>query len=293
MEVNLKHDIKSTALKRKRDTREYEEPEWEEEDESEEDEEDKEFKQLPVSRNADMFRQKDPTAGQLFVFVGKSERGKTHFIRWLVQDQMTRPHKPLKFGLVFVKTKFKHSYSFVPDDRVIQGYDEEILRKYVENLEAIYEEEGSLPPNFIIFDDLVGILNNQTQWFINFISTYRHFNISIFIAVQYLTGRHAVSPIMREQTTFAIMFNSKTHRTIQNLWEAFGQLFETVKEFREYLFSNTEPKTVGPYVCLVYKEAEDEVEKNYIPMRAPARVPKLKARASDQNPDQQSALQSE
>ena len=222
------------------------------------------------TRNADLFESKDPTAGQLFVFIGKSERGKTHFLKWLVKDQMKRKLNPFMFGIAMVRTKFKKSYDFLPEGQVFQGYDEEILQKYVSNLERIYEELGSVPPNFIIMDDLVGILANHTPWFVNFIGTFRHLNISIFIAVQYLTGRRAISPIMREQTNFAIMFNSKTTNTIQNLYENFGQLFESRKAFKEYFFSNTEPRTVGPYVGIVYIEKEDDIDKNYIPMRAPA-----------------------
>ena len=234
----------------------------------------KELKNKPITRNADIFESKDPTAGQMFVFVGKSERGKTHFIRWLLMDQIQRETNPLKFGIVFVRTKFKHSYKFVPDEKIIQGYDEEILQQYAQNLQAMYEEQGFLDPSFLIFDDLVGILANTSAWFNNFIATYRHLNIHIFIAVQYLTGRAAVSPIMREQTTFAIMFNSKTNRTIENLYEAYGQLFESKRDFKDYLFANTEPSKVGPYVCIVYIEKEDRLEHNYIPMRAPKKVPK-------------------
>jgi len=189
-------------------------------------------------------------------------------------DQILREDNPLQFGLVFVKTKYKHSYKFMPDEAIIQGFDLEVLQQYVENLEEMYEKEGKLPPSFIVFDDLVGILNSGNTWFINFISTYRHLNINIFIAVQYLTGLRAVSPIMREQTSFAIMFNSKTTRTITNLYENFGQLFENKKQFQQYFFDHTEPHKVGPHVCIVYNEREDRLEQNYIPMRAPAQLPR-------------------
>lgn len=222
-----------------------------------------------VKRNADMFDSPDPTSGQLFVFVGKSDRGKTHFLKWLVQYQMNREINPIRFGIVFVRTIFKHSYDFVPKAQIYEGYDEEVLRKYVENLQEIFEEQGYVDPNFLILDDQVGILNNRTAWFTNFIGTFRHLNINLFIAVQYLTGTRSVSPIMREQTNFAIMFNSKTHRTLNNLWENYGQLFEKKREFKDYMFANTEPSTVGPYVCIVYQESEDKVEQNYTPMRAP------------------------
>lgn len=74
----------------------------------EEEEDPGQLAQPPIIRNADIFRSKDPTAGQLFVFVGKSERGKTHFIKWLMYDHILRKENPIKFGLVFVRTKFKH-----------------------------------------------------------------------------------------------------------------------------------------------------------------------------------------
>jgi len=68
------------------------------------------------------------------------------------------------------------------------------------------------------------------------------------------------------------MFNSKTTRTIQNLYDNFGQLFESKRKFQEYLFANTEPSSVGPYACIVYNESEDDKDKNYTPMRAPAKI---------------------
>lgn len=216
-----------------------------------------------------MFDPQEPGTGYLYVSVGKSGRGKTHWVVWLLTCMLHRPISPLKFGLVFVKTKYKHSYKFIPEKAIIQGYNELVLRRYILNLEREYEKTGWVAPNFIVFEDLTGILNNQTDWFTNWLATFRHLNTSIFINSQYLTGRKAISPITREQTNFAFMFNSKTRRTIENLWESYGQLFPTVKEFKQYFFENTEPSKVGPHVCLVYSEFEDQLEKNYIPMRAP------------------------
>lgn len=155
---------------------------------------------------------------QMFVLVGKSGRGKSYFIRYLLTERVV--NDGWEFGLVFCKTKFNGDYDFLPDDKVFQGYNEEILEKYVENLQAIKKKKGKVPPNFIIFDDLVGVLNNQTDFFNNFISVHRHTNTNILIAVQYLAGRKAISPIMREQTSYAIMFQSRTKRTLEKLYES-------------------------------------------------------------------------
>jgi len=182
----------------------------------------------------------------------------------------------MRFGIVFVKTKYKHSWDFVEDKFIFEGFNEIILRKYVANLQEIYERDGKVEPNFLILDDLVGILSNRTDWFTNFIGTFRHLNIHIFIMVQYLVGRNAISPIMREQTDFVIMFNSKNHNTIEHLYKNYGQIFSTVKEFKEFFMANTDIRNVGKYVGLLYIEREDALESNYIPVRAPAHLLKLK-----------------
>ena len=232
-------------------------------------------KKKKISRNADIFESPDPSAGQLFILVGKSEKGKTHFMQWLLFDQIQRKVNPMKFGLVFVSTKFKHSWKFMPDDKVFEGLDEQVLLKYIDNLKAIYEETQYLPPSFLVFEDLIGVMNNRRPWFENFMASFRHLNISLFITAQYLTGQRAISPLMRNQTNYAIMFSGRNHGHLKNLYEAYGQAYRKERDFSEYLLENTDKQKVGPYVAIVYIEREDDPEKNLLPMRAPAKLPKI------------------
>jgi hypothetical protein len=206
---------------------------------------------------------------QLFVLCGKSGRGKSYFVRYLLTDMLSIGK--LKFGLVFTRTKFNGDYKFIPDKRVIEGYNEDILKKYVNNLRAICEKEGSIAPNFLIFDDLIGVLNNQTQWFSNFMSIFRHTNTTIFICAQYLMGRNAISPLMREQTNYCVMFQSRTKRTLENLFETYGGLFECFKDFKEYFLNATSEK----YSAMLYSERIDFLEDNYQTIMAPDDYPKL------------------
>lgn len=198
------------------------------------------------------------------VAVGKSFKGKSYFLRYLINDRFQQGK--LGFGLVFTKTNFNCDWSFMPKKAIKEGYDEDLLIRYIDNLKAIKQKDGSIKPNFIIFDDLVGILNNQSGWFINFISTHRHFNTSIYIAVQYLTGRAAISPIMREQTTHALLFNSRTHRTLVNLYESYGGLFDTFNNFKLYYLNATKEK----YTAMLYRESIDNIDDNYISIKAPS-----------------------
>jgi hypothetical protein len=197
------------------------------------------------------------------VLVGKSMKGKSYMMRYLIQYKFRKGD--YKFGLVFTKTNFNGDWNFIPQKAIKEGYNEEILMKYIDNLKAIKEKEGSIEPNFIIFDDLIGVLNNQTEWFVNFCGTVRHFNTSVFIAVQYLTGRNAISPIMREQTTHAILFNSRTRNTLDNLYQSYGGLFPSFNEFKDYFLKTTDEK----YTAMLYKEDIDELENNYIPIKSP------------------------
>ena len=204
------------------------------------------------------------------VAVGKSMKGKSYLVRYLLTERFLKGK--LKFGIVFTKTKFNKDYAFLPDKSVKQGYNEEVLKKYISNIEKLREKKEGIPPNYLIFDDLVGVLNNQSDWFINFVSTARHFNTSVFICVQYLTGKKAISPIMREQTTHAIMFNSRTRRTLENLYESYGGLFPSFEEFKQYFFRATKER----YTAMLYVESIDEVEGNYISIQAPENYPKIK-----------------
>ena len=100
------------------------------------------------TRFVDLFNPREKGAGQLFVFVGKSERGKTHMLRYLLYHGCSRENDPFRFGIIFVRTKFKQSYKFnnvsAPYVRVYEGFLIETLKAYVKNLEMRFKKYGSL-----------------------------------------------------------------------------------------------------------------------------------------------------
>lgn len=250
-------------------------------DSDEDDEEKKKVEKLQVSkRNSAYFDRNDPKAGQLYVFIGKSEKGKTHFMRWLLMEKMTDPVAPYKFGIAFVKTKYKNSYDFLPEHAVFEGWNPEVFFAYVDNLQKMFEQNDGLPPSFIVLEDLMGVLENETSEFTNFIATFRHLSIDLYVASQSLVGHRAISTAMRAQTNFAVMFNEKRVDSVENLWRNYGAMFEK-KDFIKYFDLNTNSKYVGPYVAIVYKEREDDVDENYILMRAPAKLPKMRLKMKE------------
>jgi hypothetical protein len=85
-----------------------------------------------------------------------------------------------------------------------------------------------------------------------------------------LPGKNAVSPIMREQTNFAIIFKTRTRRTLENLYESYGGLFPKLRDFSEHLDRATHQK----YTAMLYSEAIVEGQ-NYISIQAPKDYPRL------------------
>ena len=207
----------------------------------------------------------------LICFVGKSYSGKSYFIRYYISNGLLT--KKFKFGMVFTKTKFNKDYDFLPDKAVYDGYNEEALKQYISNLERMKRKQGvNMPRSFLVLDDIQGVLSDQTEFMNNFLARHRHYNITLIVAIQYLGGRRGVSPLFREQCTHAVMFKSKTKKTLENLFLAFGQLFNSLEDFKRYFFAATEQK----HSAMLYTEQIDDLEDNYQTIQAPANVPKMK-----------------
>ena len=217
-----------------------------------------------MPRNSEVFNSPDGKA-QTWLVVGKSRKGKSHFIRWLIMDRFV--HANWQFGLSMVGTKFTGAYKWLPDRTVFEGYDENRLVAYVTGLKKKIDAGEKVPPNFVYLDDLVGALKSETDAFKQFCTTSRHTNTNVIVAVQYIA--HGVSTTFREQVDYAVLFGSKNRRTCDSLFGEFGQLFPSRRDFTDYLHEQTK----RPYHAVLYIEREEELGKNYHPVVAPADLP--------------------
>lgn len=217
----------------------------------------------------------------LLVIAGKSKRGKSYLIQYVVTVLGTQ--KKIKFGLVFCRTKFNCGYDYFPDNKIIEGFKEDLLVKYLEKLKKYGEdhpitekqkEQGiktNIPPSIIIFDDIIGQINMNSNIFTNFLSSYRHYNISIIIATQFI---NKISTLFREQADIAIMFEQNTRRSIESLYESYGQEFDNYNSFKNFLKQNTSQ----PYQCCIFCEdpPEEFGDSKYFNYIAPANYKKVK-----------------
>ena len=210
-----------------------------------------------------------PEKASVMLLIGPSRAGKSHFLKAYILDMSVNRHY-FNFGIAFLGTAYnKDSYNYLPEKAIIVGYDENRLVSYLDTLKAIRKSGRQLPPNFIILDDVMGLLKDNSPVFTNLITTYRWTNTTVIIGIQYANKLNAV---IKSNTSFAIMFNSKQKRMIHGLYENFGQLFDNEAQFKRHYFQITSRK----YTACLFNEEENELDKNYLPIKAPAELPDTK-----------------
>ena len=195
------------------------------------------------------------------LFVGKPKRGKSNAVKYFLLKNLLEGK--FKFGIVFTRTKYSKEYDYLPEKYVYTGFQQDILEKYLSGMEKMLEEDKDIPPNFVVFDDLLGLLSKTNPTLLNFFACHRHTNTSVFLCTQHL--KSGASTTLREITTHAFLFNTKTKNTLEALFECFGQLFDNFDEFKNYFFD----LTAEQYVCMLYSQDVDDIDENYVAFQAP------------------------
>ena len=188
---------------------------------------------------------------------GACGKGKSNCMRYILLKNLV-DRKFFQFGIVFTNTKFSNEYTFLPKKYIIEGYNEEILKKYLNKLGKYKEKHGYVPPNFVIFEDLIGVLNvKHNPFLINFFGSHRHLSCMVAILTQHLnTGS---STLFREIVTHSFCWNSKQMNTMESIWLNFGQLFENFEHFKKNFLDITKK----PYTAMLYLQENDDIENNY------------------------------
>ena len=194
---------------------------------------------------------------RVVLLVGKRGTGKTSAVKYLILKN-TVDRKIFSFGLVFSGSAFNNiNFDYLPEEAVIEGYDEDILRNYVNALKQRVND-GKKFKAFLVFDDLMGIIRRQDPFIINLFIISRQINLSIFICVQHLKGSSS-NTSLREITTDGIFFKSLRFDTQKAIWEEFSTQFEKFVQFKNHFLKVTKEK----YNALYYNADADEVEDNF------------------------------
>lgn len=210
-----------------------------------------------------------PDKAGIIMLIGPSRAGKSHFLKSYIIDKCVN-RKYFQFGLACLGTYFTDGYDYLPEKAIMKGYDEEMLEEYITGLQNHEKETGEKPaPNFLVLDDVMGLLTDQSSFFTFLATTYRHTNTTIIIGIQFA---NKLNTVLKSNTSIAVMFNGKTERYIKGLYQSFGQLFDNEKEFKKYYINHTKER----YTAIVFDESENELENNYKVVKAPAKLPPVK-----------------
>lgn len=154
------------------------------------------------------------------VLIGKPKSGKTYAVKSLMAQ--FQKHQPFTFGIVWTGTKFNNAYDFLPDNRVMETYSEDSLLGYIDVLKKKQKASGKPnKPNFLILDDLMGIVKWNDTRIVNWTGNFRHTNTTVFVTAQRLA--QGTSTCLRDFTDIAIMFNATTLSAQEHLFDAYGQ----------------------------------------------------------------------
>ena len=96
-------------------------------------------------------------------------------------------NNPFKYGLCITNTSFNGQYSqFIPDEFIHSTLDLSLIDNLMNIQKTQIEANGSAPRAFLILDDCLSVKAFTSQTFLSLSTQFRHYNISIIVATQYL-----------------------------------------------------------------------------------------------------------
>lgn len=193
----------------------------------------------------------------IYLFVGKCASGKSVAIKNLIYNYSKLNY--FKFGIAIVPSKFNSGYDYLPDKYVIESYDEGYLKNYFNKLREFKKKAGFIPENFLVLDDILGSINLYSSWWQHFFSTYRHYNCTVIFGSQSITGKGAISTLLRQVCNICVMYRNVFHDNIEQLYKAFGALMENQDEFEKIFLNVTKTK----YHALLFANDRDTKQNSY------------------------------
>ena len=187
---------------------------------------------------------------QILVLTGMPNSGKSHLMKYLV-------YKWSSEGLIdyvhaICPTKFNGGFNYIPDAYIHPSYSEELIKKILKQQEI---EKKRL---VLILDDCLGSVPFDSKTFQQLVSTHRHYQITLLISTQ---SPNKLPNLIRDCCGYSVMLQCRTNRAITGLYDSYGVLFETFKDFKRYfvkytcnnyfiLYTKNPPKGVHMYQIL-------------------------------------------
>lgn len=207
----------------------------------------------------------DRTSPGFTLIIGKPNSGKTFLLKYLLMlDHESYNKLPIKYGLIFTTTKFnKHYETIFPSDFIHSSYNPDALQGLLD----IQSETAAQNPAVVIFDDCLDMKGFTSQLFLNLTTTYRHYNITVYLITQYV---YRVPPTVRECASRVAIFRTTTERSLKACYESFGGFFSKYDDFRKFVIEKT-----GDYSFIWYiaNSSAEQIDQVYKVLKCPQKIP--------------------
>jgi hypothetical protein len=191
---------------------------------------------------------------------GKARDGKSH----LAHHLMYHARDYIDYAVSFSTTAFnEENLSFMPAEFKHRGYDTEMMQKVLDKQEAL-KDLGTIAA--IIIDDNSG---DGKMWSCKrlalAVTAFYHFRLLVIICVHHI---NKVPPLIRQNATQVAIFGLDTKSTIKAAYESYGQEFDSLNEFKAFIF-----RSLSHRYNFIYKDKEHG--SGWILCRAPAEKPEF------------------
>lgn len=217
--------------------------------------------------------------GFLMIVAGRSNTGKSHFIRWLFSEL----RDDLDYGVVFSNTAFEGSFDYIPPRYVFEEFSEPAIQNLIKiqkdmlvQAEAKYKraiKKGKLEsgdPNpykkraFVLLDDCCSENEFHSATLKKLAVQGRHYNIVTVLSTQYI---HLIPPVIRANCNYGVFFDvGLGKREVEATYEWIGGMFPSFNAFKKFYNEHTR----NHQFILFHKDDQE-----YKIFLAPAEIPKF------------------
>lgn len=189
--------------------------------------------------------------------VGKRNRGKSHLLLKMLLNKKLLKDKFDEVILINPTYKYDEKYHVIKFTEVFEEFSIEL----VDDLLNKFQENTEKNKILLILDDCIAeneFKSNQSDHPLNRLAVNgRHWGVSLIILSQ---KYNALSPYVRAQLDYIILFETSNHYELKTLYEEYGN--GTFKEFEEFLHRVYTKK----HDFLVIDNINNNMLKNFLPI---------------------------
>lgn len=189
--------------------------------------------------------------------VGKRNRGKSHLLLKMLLNKKLLKDKFDEVILINPTYKYDEKYHVIKFTEVFEEFSIEL----VDDLLNKFQENTEKNKILLILDDCIAeneFKSNQSDHPLNRLAVNgRHWGVSLIVLSQ---KYNALSPYVRGQLDYIILFETNNHYELKTLYEEYGS--GTFKEFDEFLNRVYTKK----HDFLVIDNISNNMLKNFLPI---------------------------